>query len=80
LHSVTTTATAISLYITYCVPSIRFGSFFQFLDETIGAGNYAVAVSADHGAQNVVEYELEQGRPYRGAIVFAEAVFAEANS
>jgi predicted AlkP superfamily pyrophosphatase or phosphodiesterase len=41
------------------------GSFFELLDKTVGEGNYVVAVSADHGAQNVVEYELEEGRPGR---------------
>jgi arylsulfatase A-like enzyme len=35
----------------------------DFLDETVGEDHYIVAVSADHGAPNVVEYELEEGRP-----------------
>ncbi len=43
----------------------QLGSLFTFLDETVGAGNYTVALSADHGAPNVAEYELERGRPAR---------------
>ena len=41
------------------------GEFLSFLDATIGEDSYVVAVSADHGAQNVVEHELEEGRPGR---------------
>lgn len=36
--------------------------FFNYLDKTVGEGNYIVALSSDHGAPNVSEYELEQGR------------------
>jgi len=35
--------------------------FFDFLDKTIGKENYIITLSADHGAPNIVEYELEQG-------------------
>ncbi len=41
------------------------GTFLEFLDEAIGRGNYVVVISADHGAPNVVEYDLEQGRAGR---------------
>lgn len=41
------------------------GDFLSFLDETVGEGNYIVALSADHGAPNVSEYELEHGRMAR---------------
>lgn len=41
------------------------GAFLDYLDAHVGEGNYVVALSADHGAANVVEYELEQGRPAR---------------
>jgi predicted AlkP superfamily pyrophosphatase or phosphodiesterase len=44
------------------------GEFLEFLDKTVGEDNYVVAVSADHGAQNVVEYELQQGRQGRRVI------------
>lgn len=37
--------------------------FFNFLDTTIGKENYALTLTGDHGAPNIVEYELEQGRP-----------------
>lgn len=39
--------------------------FFQYLDDTVGKDNYLVALSADHGALNIVEYEQEAGRPGR---------------
>jgi predicted AlkP superfamily pyrophosphatase or phosphodiesterase len=38
----------------------------DFLDETVGEDHYIVAVSADHGAPNIVEYELEQRADNRG--------------
>lgn len=38
------------------------GDFFTYLDKTVGAGNYVIALSADHGAPNIPEYEQEQGR------------------
>lgn len=41
------------------------GDFFQYLDDTVGKENYTVALSADHGALNVVEYEQAEGRPGR---------------
>lgn len=39
--------------------------FFQFLDTTIGKEKYVLALTADHGAPNVVEYELEKGHTAR---------------
>lgn len=41
------------------------GALFTFLDARVGAGRWVAALSADHGAPNVAEYELEQGRPAR---------------
>jgi arylsulfatase A-like enzyme len=41
------------------------GAFLEFLDGSVGRGRYVVAVSADHGAPNIVEYELEEGRVAR---------------
>ncbi len=41
------------------------GTLLDALDTYVGEDNYVVALSADHGAQNVVEYELEQGRTAR---------------
>jgi predicted AlkP superfamily pyrophosphatase or phosphodiesterase len=41
------------------------GELFSTLDRTVGRERYVVALSADHGAPNVVEYELEQGREAR---------------
>jgi predicted AlkP superfamily pyrophosphatase or phosphodiesterase len=38
------------------------GEFLTHLDDTIGDGNYVVGLSADHGAPNVTEYEIEEGR------------------
>ncbi len=38
------------------------GDFFKFLDEELGADNYTVAISADHGSPNISEYEISQGR------------------
>ncbi|UCC74695.1 MAG: alkaline phosphatase family protein [Gemmatimonadota bacterium] len=43
----------------------QLGEFFEFLDETVGEGRWLVNLAADHGAPNIVEYELEQGRPGR---------------
>ncbi len=42
---------------------VALDSFFKQLDETVGEGNYVVALTADHGVMNVPEYEQEQGRP-----------------
>ncbi|MFC1564694.1 alkaline phosphatase family protein [candidate division KSB1 bacterium] len=39
------------------------GEFFDFLDNTIGKDNYVLSLTGDHGGPNIVEYELEQGRP-----------------
>ncbi len=41
------------------------GSLLEQLDEYVGQGRYVVAVSADHGAPNITEYEIEEGRPGR---------------
>lgn len=38
------------------------GDFFDYLDATVGAGNYVVALSADHGGPNVPEQETAYGR------------------
>jgi predicted AlkP superfamily pyrophosphatase or phosphodiesterase len=38
------------------------GEFLDFLDANIGKGAYLFVLTADHGAPNIVEYELEQGR------------------
>lgn len=38
------------------------GKFLDFLDKTIGKDGYILVVAADHGAPNIVEYEIEQGR------------------
>lgn len=43
----------------------QLGSLLESLDETVGKQNYIVALTADHGAPNIVEYELELGRPAR---------------
>ena len=39
------------------------GDFFDFLDTTIGKNRYSLVLTGDHGAPNIVEYELERGRP-----------------
>lgn len=39
------------------------GEFFRFLDEKIGAGQYVLALSSDHGFPNVPEYQQEIGKP-----------------
>jgi predicted AlkP superfamily pyrophosphatase or phosphodiesterase len=39
------------------------GGLLDVLDTNVGEGNYVVVLSADHGAPNVVEYDLDQGRP-----------------
>ena len=39
------------------------GRLLDVLDETVGEDGYAVILTADHGAPDVVEYALEQGRP-----------------
>jgi predicted AlkP superfamily pyrophosphatase or phosphodiesterase len=36
--------------------------FRQFLDQTIGVGQYVLAISADHGVAPLPEYSLQQGR------------------
>ncbi len=41
------------------------GEFFEYLDEYMGKDEYLFVLTADHGAPNVVEYELEQGRAAR---------------
>jgi predicted AlkP superfamily pyrophosphatase or phosphodiesterase len=37
-------------------------AFFQFLDKTVGAGNYVLALTADHGFSDTPEWALTQGR------------------
>lgn len=37
-------------------------AFFQFLDKTIGAGNYVLALTADHGFTDTPEWAATQGR------------------
>jgi predicted AlkP superfamily pyrophosphatase or phosphodiesterase len=39
--------------------------FFDFLDTNVGRNEYLFVLTADHGAPNVVEYELEHGRAAR---------------
>jgi len=39
------------------------GDFMGFLDETVGAGRWVMALSADHGALAVPEYLAERGEP-----------------
>lgn len=49
------------------------GEFLRFLDQQIGAGNYTVFLSADHGAAAVPEFmndhQLPGGRVFMGAIM-----------
>jgi predicted AlkP superfamily pyrophosphatase or phosphodiesterase len=37
-------------------------AFFQFLDKTVGAGNYVLALTADHGFTDTPEWAITQGR------------------
>lgn len=37
-------------------------AFFQFLDKTVGAGNYVLALTADHGFTDTPEWAVTQGR------------------
>lgn len=39
------------------------GAFMKFLDETVGKGEYVLALSADHGFPEVPEYRKQQGKP-----------------
>ncbi|MGH9391457.1 MAG: alkaline phosphatase family protein, partial [Vicinamibacteria bacterium] len=39
------------------------GAFFRFLDRTIGLGQVAVALSADHGVAALPEYQARHGLP-----------------
>jgi hypothetical protein len=41
------------------------GSLFEYLDEVVGEGRWIANLAADHGAPNIVEFELEEGRPGR---------------
>lgn len=49
------------------------GDFLRFLDQQVGAGNYTVFLSADHGASPVPEfmqdYKLPGGRVFFGSII-----------
>jgi len=38
------------------------GEFLEYLDNTVGKNDYIVAVSSDHGAPNISEYEQANGR------------------
>ena len=38
------------------------GEFLHYLDNSVGEDNYIIAVSADHGAPNISEYEQANGR------------------
>jgi predicted AlkP superfamily pyrophosphatase or phosphodiesterase len=38
------------------------GAFLEYLDERVGAGNYVVALSGDHGVLDMPEYLAETGR------------------
>jgi predicted AlkP superfamily pyrophosphatase or phosphodiesterase len=37
------------------------GDFFDFLDRKVGAANYVVALTADHGASDIPEWQKDQG-------------------
>jgi predicted AlkP superfamily pyrophosphatase or phosphodiesterase len=37
-------------------------AFFQFLDQTVGAGNYVLTLTADHGFTDTPEWAAAQGR------------------
>ena len=37
-------------------------AFFQFLDKEVGAGNYVLALTADHGFTDTPEWAITQGR------------------
>jgi predicted AlkP superfamily pyrophosphatase or phosphodiesterase len=37
-------------------------AFFRFLDQTVGAGNYVLALTADHGFTDTPEWAASQGR------------------
>ena len=39
------------------------GTFFEYLDETVGKGRWSVLFTSDHGAQDVPEWEAEHGVP-----------------
>ena len=39
------------------------GSFFTYLDETVGKGNYVVMLTADHGVAHSTDYMGENGIP-----------------
>jgi len=39
------------------------GAFMEFLDETVGKGEYVLALSSDHGFPEVPEYREQQGKP-----------------
>ncbi len=42
--------------------NLHLQAFFQFLDKTVGAGNYVLALTADHGFSDTPEWALTQGR------------------
>jgi hypothetical protein len=41
------------------------GDLLDYLDRTVGRGRYVAVLTADHGAPNVAEFELQEGRPAR---------------
>ncbi|MFT7722603.1 MAG: alkaline phosphatase family protein [Roseateles sp.] len=49
-------------------------AFFRFLDQTVGAGNYVLALTADHGFTDTPEWAATQGRDahrFAGAVSLA---------
>lgn len=53
------------------------GDFLRFLDQQVGAGNYTLFLSADHGAASVPEYMQENNMP--GGRVFFGAIINKIN-
>lgn len=53
-------------------------SFLNYLDETVGKGNYLVFLSADHGAAHAVGFNQEHHLP--GEVLFEKKLEAEADS
>lgn len=49
--------------------------FFRFLDQTVGAGNYVLALTADHGFTDTPEWAASQGRD-AGRFINAPALAA----
>jgi predicted AlkP superfamily pyrophosphatase or phosphodiesterase len=53
-------------------------SFLNYLDETVGKGNYLVFLSADHGAAHAIGFNQEHHLP--GELLFEKKLEAEADS